>query len=287
MRIDLSLMVGVSLVVFSAGALCVPPARAAEPTAKEVRATAADTPVTDEQRNAEVRAKLAKRMNIEFLETPLNQVLEFLSDAAAVQMHLKTRALDDVGIDQDTPMTLNLKDVSVETGLDLLLDDLQLDFAIDRGLVIISTPKDLQAKSVVRVYPLHALLADLPPEQMEREAGHLAGIIAAQVAPDTWGKVEVGPYRASGGIAAPGMMGTGAPMLPGAAAPSMMGMGASGSQVAPRVSVPGEMPGNIPLGGSGAISVFNRLLIVRNSIKVQDQVDQFLRLLTDAKSDKQ
>ena len=49
-------------------------------------------------------------------------------------------------------------------------------------------------------------------------------------------------------------------------------------------AAPGGMPGTVHLGGPGAISVFDRVLIVRNSIKVHDQVDQFLRMLGEAKA---
>ncbi len=86
-------------------------------------ATAADTPVTDDERNAEVRAKLAKRTNIEFIETPLNQVLDFLSDAAAGANSYQDSRWTTWASARTSPMTLNLKDVSVETGLELMLDD--------------------------------------------------------------------------------------------------------------------------------------------------------------------
>lgn len=273
MRNDHSLTVGVLLVVFAAAGLCAPAAGAGEPqakaSAKEAKPTAVDTPMTDDQRNAEVRAKLAKRTNLEFIETPLNQVLDFLGDAAEVQVYIRTRALDDVGVGTDSPITRNLKDVSVGMGLELILDDLDLEYAIDRGLVIVSTPDDFQVKSVVRVYQLQPLLADVPPEQVDREAGRLAGIIAAQVAPETWGSVELQPVQAPAGTA-PGMMGV------------MPGMGMPGGPTPPGAGVPSGMPGTVHHGGLGAISVFRRLLIVRNSIKVQDQVDQFLRMLAEA-----
>ena len=57
-----------------------------------------------------------------------------------------------------------------------------------------------------------------------------------------------------------------------------MGMGAAMPPGA------GEMPNTVNLGGPGAISVFNRVLIVRNSIKVHDEIDQFLRMLGEAKA---
>jgi hypothetical protein len=142
------------------------------------------------------------------------------------------------------------------------------------------------------VYQLQPLLADVSPEQIDREAGRLAGIIAAQVAPDTWGSVEMPPVQAPAGAAAPGMMGEmpgmgmpGTPRPSGAAAPGGLpgtlsdpfgGVALSGA------AAPGGLPGTVHLGGPGAISVFHRLLIVRNSIKVQDQVDQFLRTLVEA-----
>jgi hypothetical protein len=226
--------------------------------------------MTDDQRNAEVRAKLAKRTNLEFIETPLNQVLDFLSDAAEVQVYIRTRALDDVGVGTDSPITRNLKDVSVGMGLELILDDLDLEYAIDRGLVIVSTPDDFQVKSVVRVYQLQPLLADVPPEQADREAGRLAGIIAAQVAPETWGSVEMQPVQTPAGAAASNVTGV------------MPGMAPFGAPTPPGAGAPSGISGTVHLGRPGGISVFRRLLIVRNSIKVQDQVDQFLRMLAEA-----
>lgn len=266
MRIYLN--VGIWLVVLTAGAI----GSAAEPTkaaAKEVKPPIAGTLVTDDAQNAELRARLAKRMDIEFLETPLNQVVDFIRQTAAVQIHMKTRALEELGIGQDTPISLNLKDISVATVLELVLDDLGLDFAVDRGLVIISTPDDLQAKMVVRAYRLQSLLPDLALEQSDREAGRLAGIIAAQIAPETWGAVEVGLFPPSVGGAAPGMGG------------GTMGR----SEPLPlRSGLTGGVPGIVQLGGSGAISIFDRVLIIRNSIKVQDEIDQFLRILGEAKA---
>jgi hypothetical protein len=160
-----------------------------------------------------------------------------------------------------------LKDVSVATALELILDDLQLDFAVDRGLVIVSTPDDLQAKMVVRAYRLQGLLPDLATEPVDREAGRLAGIIATQVAPEMWGQVEVGTFPAGVGAGASGA---------GGGAEGALGMGAA--------MPPDGMPGTLQLGGPGAISVFEGVLIVRNSIKVHDEVDQFLRMLAAAKA---
>lgn len=250
-----------------------PAARAADPPPK-VTATEVKPPVvrglaTDDERNTELREKLARRTDAAFIETPFNQVLEFLSDAVDVQFHVKTRALEEFGISKDIPVTSNFRGVTVATALELILDDLQLEYAVDRGLVIISTPDDLQAKQVVRAYRLQSLLPDLATEQTDRDAGRLAGIIAAQVAPETWGLVEVGPFPA-------GVVGGGSGLGGG-----MMGRGAA---VPPGSSQLGGMPGTVHLGGPGAISVFDRVLIVRNSIKVHDEVDQFLRMLGEAKA---
>jgi hypothetical protein len=273
MRIGGGWNVGKWFVVFLVGMAVLPAAWAADPqtnvTAAEVKPPVARGLATDDERNAELRAKLARRTDAAFIETPFNQVLDFLSDAVDVPFHVKTGALDEIGLSRDVPVTSNFKDVSVATALELILDDLQLEFAVDRGLVIISTPDDLQAKQVVRAYRLQSLLPDLATEQIDREAGRLARIIAAQIAPDTWGLVEVRAFPASDGDGASGAGG------------GMMGMGAA---MPPGVGQPGEMPGTVHLGGSGAISVFDRVLIVRNSIKVHDEVDQFLRMLGEARA---
>ncbi len=271
MRIGAGWNVGIGVVVFLAGAAVLPAAWAADPPtrAADVKPPVARGPATDEERNADVRANLARRTDAAFIETPFSQVLDFLSDAVDVPFHIKTRALADVGLSPDEPVTSNFKDVTVATALELILDDLQLEFAIDRGLVIISTPEDMQAKLVVRAYRLPTLLPDLPTEQIDRQAGRLAGIIATQVAPETWGVVEVGAFPVSAGAGVPGMSG------------GAMGMSAA---MPPGSGQPGGMPGTIHLGGPGAISVFDGVLIVRNSIKVHGEVDQFLQMLAATKA---
>ena len=70
---------------------------------------------------AKILAALEDDTRLEFVETPLNQVLQFLEDQHDIAIKLDTRALDDVGVGADAPITANLKGVSLHAGLQVLL----------------------------------------------------------------------------------------------------------------------------------------------------------------------
>ncbi|MEX2026627.1 MAG: permease prefix domain 1-containing protein, partial [Pirellulaceae bacterium] len=85
--------------------------------------------------------KLAARTTVDFLDTPLTDVFEFLASENKIQIYVNRRALSDESLELDAPITMSLKDVKVETVLDLALDQVSDQFAyLERdGVLIIST----------------------------------------------------------------------------------------------------------------------------------------------------
>ena len=63
---------------------------------------------------------------LEFIETPLSDVIDYLKDYHNIEIQLDNKALTDVGIGSDTPVTKNLKGISLRSALRLLLGDLEL-----------------------------------------------------------------------------------------------------------------------------------------------------------------
>jgi hypothetical protein len=76
----------------------------------------------------------------EFIETPLSEVLGFVSDAVQVKVHLNRRALGERDISADAPVSISLKDVKHRTALRLILDsvDKSLFFSVVDGVVVVS-----------------------------------------------------------------------------------------------------------------------------------------------------
>ena len=254
--------VGIWLIVFlvSSGRLagCLGGRSADEGNGHGSQAARRSGPATDEQRNAEIRAKLARRTDAAFIETPFDQVLDFLSDAVDVQFHVKGRVLDKLAFLRDFPVTSTLGGCHRR-------DRLGTDPG-RRAVGICRRPRAgdrldarrLQAKMVVRTYRLQTVLPDLATSRStERQAAWPASS-PPKSRRRRGATVEVGAFPAS--------VGAGAPPADG----RRRGMGMVGAAMPAGGA---EDARHRRSGQTGGISVLDRVLIVRNSIKVHDEVE--------------
>ena len=128
----------------------------------DVPETAADRPLQLPVRQgdaSEVDQKLSRRIDIDFIELPFHDALADLCLQADLQFYIKTRYLDDHGVDVGSPVTLELEQVSVEMALDLILEQMELTYIIRDGIVLVTTEEDLENVAEVRVYNCRDLLA--------------------------------------------------------------------------------------------------------------------------------
>lgn len=211
----------------------------------------------DGELSDQVRAKLVKRVDVEFMETPLGDALTFLAEKAGVQIYLKRRALDDVGITPLDPVTFNLAQIPIDMALDLMLDELQLDYTIDRGIVVVSTPEDIEMNLQVAVYNVRDLLADLPSlkcKTVERPfKGEAAGI------------------SAGGGVQCQ------------ASADQLI---EPADQLITTIVATIEPTTWDEVGGPGSISMFGQVLVVQQTRSVHDKIADLLRKIREVKQDK-
>ncbi len=82
---------------------------------------------------------LEEKGGLDFVETPFADVVAFFEDAHHVEIEIDRRALDDVGIGVDTPITKTLKGVTFRSALNLVLHDLDLAWTIKDEVLLITT----------------------------------------------------------------------------------------------------------------------------------------------------
>jgi len=124
------------------------------PPAASVDFVVRGAPGTLEER---IVAALGESTQLEFIETPLQDVLDFLKDLHSIEIQIDHRALEDVGIGSDTPITMNVKGVSLRSALRLMLRQLDLTYVIcDEVLLIV--PIDALEATSTRVYSVAELL---------------------------------------------------------------------------------------------------------------------------------
>jgi hypothetical protein len=130
--------------------------------------------VTEER----IRKALDEETTLEFIETPLADVVDVLKDMHAIPIEIDVRALDDVGIGTDAPITRCLKGVNLRSALRLLLDDLDCTYITKHEVLMITTTDVADAHVETHVYGLHRL------GDVDSEA--LAKVIQNTIRPDTW-----------------------------------------------------------------------------------------------------
>jgi hypothetical protein len=93
----------------------------------------------------------------EFVDAPLIEVLQFLSDKHSIPILLDTTRLEDEGIARDTPVTLTLKKPRLGRLLNLLLDELDLTYQLRDGVIRVTTVHAAEEVPAWIVYNVHDL----------------------------------------------------------------------------------------------------------------------------------
>ena len=139
---------------------------------------------TDQDFESPANRQLRKRLQmtvpqLAFSGTKLEDVIQFLRDVTKASIHVKWRALEGVGVMKDTPIDTKLKEVTLETALRILLDDVsgdagkedRLSYVLKDGVLAISTNADLNKETYVISYDIRDLLLPTERPQIKREMG--------------------------------------------------------------------------------------------------------------------
>ncbi|HVW00454.1 MAG TPA: hypothetical protein VHB77_08940, partial [Planctomycetaceae bacterium] len=127
-----------------------------------------------------IRRALSSPTEIDFVDTPLRDALNYLKDKHVIQIWPDEQALTDQGVAIDTPVTLSLAGVRLASALDLLLTPLHLDYMIDDEVLKITTQAREQETWQLEVYSVRDLLEQgFNPDE-------LRDVLTASVTPQAW-----------------------------------------------------------------------------------------------------
>ena len=122
---------------------------------------------------ARIRKALDEPTSIEFVEAPLTDVVDYLKDLHNIEIQIDTKALEDASIGGDTPVTRNLKGITLKSALRLMLGGMDLTYVIKNEVLMITTPEKAGNELVTKVYPVADLVI---PIQQSRMAGGFGGL---------------------------------------------------------------------------------------------------------------
>ena len=213
-----------SVVVLFVCAVCVAaddpfgkPAEKAKPAAKDKPAVQAKAGATHRSHKEAARPKpawpagqmqgvppeaiaraLEQPISLEVVETPLADVVEYIKDCAKIPVLTDRRALDDIGVQADSPITFNAKGLKLRSALNHLLRPLELTWMIQDEVLVITTPEQADALLETRVYEVADLVAARDEQlRLYNDFDQLINTITSTVRPTCWDTVG-GPGSIAG-----------------------------------------------------------------------------------------
>ena len=103
---------------------------------------------------AKIVAALDDKTELEFVDQPLSDVMEYLKERHGIEIQLDTRALTDAGLGSDTPVTRNIKGISLRSALRLMLGEMDLTYVIRNEVLMITSKTEAENMLTNRVYPV-------------------------------------------------------------------------------------------------------------------------------------
>ncbi|MCD4726230.1 MAG: hypothetical protein K8R46_01095 [Pirellulales bacterium] len=107
---------------------------------------------------AAIEKALAEPVSLEFTETPLEKVVEFLKNRCKIEIVIDLRALSDMGIGADTPVTKKLHNLPLRSALNLILRDFYISWTIKDNVLFITTPEAEESVLCMKVYNVSDLV---------------------------------------------------------------------------------------------------------------------------------
>ncbi len=127
------------------------------------------TEETSESReNRRIALKLQDPLRIDFDEQPIEEFIDFLRITTGVNITTNWNALSDAGVERDSPVSFQLNNVAAVHALELALKQVSIadldpiGYSIIRGIVEISSKRDLTTTTTTRTYDINDLLIQVP-----------------------------------------------------------------------------------------------------------------------------
>jgi hypothetical protein len=129
----------------------------------------------------------ASSTQVEFVETPLQDVIDYLKDYHHIEIQIDAKALHDAGVDPSTTITKSLKGISLRSALKLILRELQLTCVIRDEVLLITTPDEDGIHLTTKVYPVADLVVCRNGKgELRDDYDTLSNAIRGTIQPNTW-----------------------------------------------------------------------------------------------------
>jgi len=136
----------------------------------------------------QIRFELNQPSSINAIEETLENVIRILSENHDIGMIVDKKALEEIGLNSDTPISISIKGVKLRNLLRLALSELDLSYTIKNEVLIVTT------KDVVEKMP--SVEAHTLPESLANKGDKVLAALKSSVTPNGWDS-NGGPFTAT------------------------------------------------------------------------------------------
>ncbi|MBN2579113.1 MAG: serpin family protein [Pirellulales bacterium] len=135
-----------------------------------------------------IRAALAKPITVNYTEMPLSEVVADLRVKLHVPIQLDFRALNELAIATDGPITFSAKGISAKSVLTLILREVGLVYLIENDVLSITSPQEaeLPDRLVTRIYDVTDLVTPEGKPEDQPDFSSLIELITSIIRPQSW-----------------------------------------------------------------------------------------------------
>jgi hypothetical protein len=134
----------------------------------------------------------------EFIETPLQDAVDFLKEYLKIEILLDRKPMEEANIGADVAVTLNMRGLPLATVLHHLLKPHGLTWTVQDGVLLITTPEAEESRLTTRLYDVADLVVCRDSKnQLWDDYETLTDLITTTVAVTTWDTVG-GPGSITG-----------------------------------------------------------------------------------------
>lgn len=108
-------------------------------------------------REMRIESTLDDETEMEFIETPLQDVVEYVSDLHGIPVLIDESALEEVGITTDAPITFQSRSATLKSSLTNMLQPMKLDLLVGNDVLKITSQKQAAEKMQICVYETRRL----------------------------------------------------------------------------------------------------------------------------------
>lgn len=157
------------------------------------------------QRIVDVLGTPLTSAGLDFQDTPLGEVVAFLSEEYGLEIALDHVGLHELGLAPDEPVTVSLSDVNLGVAIAEMLRPLELSYTVSGGLLTITSEEEATHNRLVTVvYPIRDMFGETP------HYDDLMDVIVASIDCEIWAEngggiaeLRVAPFRGALVVTAP------------------------------------------------------------------------------------